>query len=129
MASIIEKEAKRMVLYQVPGISRCFLSESRELGQEGTMKLRFEGVNIQVGGNPSPTKGWWPLQPHRGVLATPTPQSVGGQPHRGVMDNPSPTEGFWPPQHYIGLGDNPIPIDGWGTTPAPHIVGDNPSPT
>ncbi|KAK2179285.1 hypothetical protein NP493_500g02080 [Ridgeia piscesae] len=47
MTSVVEKEAKRTVLYQVPGISRCFLSESRELGQEGTMKLRFEGVNIQ----------------------------------------------------------------------------------
>ena len=49
MASVIEREAKRMVLYEIPGITRCLLSESHELGQEGVMKLRFEGVNVQVG--------------------------------------------------------------------------------
>ena len=54
MASVIEREAKRMVLYEIPGITRCLLSESRELGQEGVMKLRFEGVNIQVGEQRNP---------------------------------------------------------------------------
>ena len=48
MASVIERVAKATVVYQVPRITRCFLSESRVPGEEGIWRVKTEGVNIQV---------------------------------------------------------------------------------
>ena len=48
MASCIESLAKTSVVYQVPNINRCFLSESKKPGEDGIWRLKTEGVNIHV---------------------------------------------------------------------------------
>ena len=47
MTSLVEELAKRAVVYQVPGISRAFLTDSQKPGEEGT-HLKTEGIDIQV---------------------------------------------------------------------------------
>ena len=46
MTSAVEAAARKAVVYQTKGISRCFLSEPKMDGQPA--RLKMEGVNLQV---------------------------------------------------------------------------------
>ena len=48
MLQLVKAEAKRSVVMQTPGITRAFLTESRKPGEEGQLRLKTEGINIQV---------------------------------------------------------------------------------
>ena len=48
MLSLVETEAKKAIVYHTPGISRSFLIQSKKPGEEGLMRLKTEGINIQV---------------------------------------------------------------------------------
>lgn len=43
MTSLIEQDAGRVILHQVPGIARCLLSDNK-----GKLQFKTEGVNITV---------------------------------------------------------------------------------
>ncbi|XP_019629041.1 PREDICTED: DNA-directed RNA polymerase I subunit RPA1-like isoform X3 [Branchiostoma belcheri] len=47
MTSLVEREAHKAVVHQTPGITRCFLSDSKLPGEEGVIRLKTEGVNLQ----------------------------------------------------------------------------------
>ncbi|XP_077865105.1 DNA-directed RNA polymerase I subunit RPA1-like [Saccoglossus kowalevskii] len=46
MCSVIENEAKKLIVYETPGVKRCFLSDNTDLGHEGKKTLHTEGVSI-----------------------------------------------------------------------------------
>jgi len=48
MTSVLEEEIRKMVLYQTPGLKRAFLSQSKKIGEEGIMRMKTEGVNLEV---------------------------------------------------------------------------------
>eukprot|EP00058_Branchiostoma_floridae_P008853 XP_002594341.1 hypothetical protein BRAFLDRAFT_201044 [Branchiostoma floridae] len=47
MTSLVEREAHKAVVHQTPGITRCFLSDSKLPGEEGVTRLKTEGVKLQ----------------------------------------------------------------------------------
>ena len=48
MMSLLETQAKHLVVHSMPSISRGFLSTSKKPGEEGLVRLKTEGCNIQV---------------------------------------------------------------------------------
>ena len=47
LLALVEKDIKKIVLHEVPGIARCFLGD--EQGPSGTeFHLKTEGINMHV---------------------------------------------------------------------------------
>ena len=47
MTSMVDAAARRAVVHETNGITRCFLSEAKGEGQPA--RLKMEGINLQVG--------------------------------------------------------------------------------
>lgn len=46
MATLVEEQARKAVVFRTPGVSRGFLSEGKMEGEPD--RLKIEGVNLQV---------------------------------------------------------------------------------
>ena len=48
LLAVIEKDVQKMVVHEVPGISRCIMAEQK--AENGTMELHLktEGINLLV---------------------------------------------------------------------------------
>ncbi|ELU12458.1 hypothetical protein CAPTEDRAFT_154177 [Capitella teleta] len=47
IASIVEMEARKAVVTEKPGISRCFVTDDKTIGREGLQVFKTEGVNMR----------------------------------------------------------------------------------